>query len=416
MIRPEDTRNQAPPTGEAPTQQPGSPRPRRVTTWQKALAALILLICLIGGGFLIAQNGRSTPTPAGNSTGNSASTPVLPKPWCAASDALANNFYGTSISSLAANDVWSAGTQIRHWNGSAWSVSYTPASQQSVLRSILEIAPDNVWVVGEQQGNGMPSHPLTLHWDGSKWQSVSSPDVAAGGKNALAAVSGTSANDVWAVGFAVPLQGPIVPLIEHWNGSAWSIQQLNTSSSLQFTSVKALTSSNVWAVGYEYSTHAGKNVVQPVTEHWNGSKWSAIANPDLQASGGGNLYNINGDSASDLWAVGSQNSGSQLLTEHWNGTKWSVVANPNVPPGNSNWLASVAVSGPNNVWAVGRIAGQGGFQPFIEHWDGKAWEILQDPSGSAGELDIIANVGQQVWVIGLPRASGGHAFIETLCP
>jgi hypothetical protein len=409
MIHPEDPRTQAPPA--APTPAPGT---RKVNKWQKVLAALVLLICLVGAGFLIVQNGRSAPVASSPSSG---ATPVLPKPWCTAPNALANTFYGSSISSLATNDVWSAGAQVTHWNGNAWTVSFTPASQQDVLRSIVEIAPDDIWVVGEHQGNGMASHPLTLHWDGSKWQNVTGPDAAAGGKNALVAVSGTAANDVWAVGFSVPLAGPIAPLIEHWNGSKWSITHLSLSTSLQFTSIKALAPNNAWAVGYEYGTHAGKNFIQPVTEHWNGTHWSAITNPNLSASGGGSLYNINGDAANDLWAVGSQNSGSEMLSEHWNGSKWSIIASPQVSPSNSNWLASVAVSAPDNVWAVGRVgSSQSGFQPFIEHWNGQQWQVMQDPTNNAGELDIIANVGQQFWVVGLPRLSGGHAFIETLCP
>ena len=412
MIQPDNMHTQGGPADQGPI--PPAPRPRTITTGQKALAALVLLIVLIGGGFLIAQNGH--PEPVASTARSSAVTPVLPKPWCAAPNALANTFYGTSISSLAANDVWSAGPQVTHWNGSTWSTSFTPASPQDSLRSIVEIAPDDIWVVGEQQTSGMPSHILTLHWNGSNWQSIAAPDEAVGGKNSLVAVSATAANDVWAVGFIVPLKGPIAPLIEHWNGSKWSITRLSVSASLQLSSVKALASNDVWAVGYEYGIQAGKNVIQPVTEHWNGSKWSSVDNPDLKASGGGSLYNINGESANDLWAVGSRNNGSELLSEHWNGYKWNIVASPQVTPGNSNWLASIAVSGPNNVWAVGRVGSQSGFQPFIEHWNGQQWQVMQDPTENAGELDIITSVGQQFWIVGLPKTAGGHAFIETLCP
>ncbi len=399
-----------------PDVSPGS-QPRRVTTWQKAVAALLLLVCLIGGGFLIAQNGRPTPVASSPSVNTSASPVVLPKPWCSAPNAMANTFYGTSISSLAPNDAWSVGAQITHWNGTSWQTSFTPPSLQVSLRGIVEFAPDDVWAVGEQQTSGMPSHPLTLHWNGTSWQNIAGPDAATGGKNALVAVSGTAANDVWAVGFSVPLQGPIAPLIEHWNGTQWSIIHLSITSSLQFTSIKAITGKDAWAVGYEYGTHAGKNFIQPVTEHWNGSQWSAVANPDLSANGGGSLYSINGDSASDLWAVGSLNNGSGMLAEHWDGSRWSIITSPAVPPSNSNWLASVAVSGPNNVWAVGRVgSSQSGFQPFVEHWDGHQWQMMQDPTENAGELDNIVLVGQQFWIVGLPRTSGGHAFIETLCP
>jgi len=415
MIHQEDTGKQAAPANQLPSQQPGTPR-RKISTQAKVLGVLSLLICMVAAGFLFLQNGGE-PASTTVTAGNTLTTPVLSTPWCGAPNILVNEFAGTSLASLSATDVWSAGSLIRHWNGSAWSTSYTPSSAQSVLRGIAEITPDNVWVVGEQQTSGMPSHPFTLHWDGLNWQSVHAPDAAPGGKNALVAVSGSAANDLWAVGFAVPLQGPMVPLIEHWDGSKWSTSHLSATDSLQFTSVKALAHNNAWAVGYEYGTHAGKNEVQPVTEHWNGSKWSAIVNPDLRANGGGNLYSISGDSASDLWAVGSQNNGSAMLAEHWNGSKWSIVSSPTVTPGNSNWLASVIVSAPDNAWAVGRVASsQGGFSPFVEHWDGKQWQALQDPTGNAGELDIVTSVGSQIWIVGLPRSAGGHAFIETLCP
>ena len=60
-------------------------------------------------------------------------------------------------------------------------------------------------------------------------------------------------------------------------------------------------------------------------------------------------------SVSDVWAVGSQESGTssgQTLIEQWNGTAWSVVASPNAAVGASNLNAVAAVSA-SNVWAVG---------------------------------------------------------------
>jgi hypothetical protein len=39
-----------------------------------------------------------------------------------------------------------------------------------------------------------------LHWDGSKWSIISSPNPPGGGGNALFEVSASSANNIWAVG------------------------------------------------------------------------------------------------------------------------------------------------------------------------------------------------------------------------
>lgn len=415
MRNPEDGTSPILPGAEQPE---GDPRGRGISTRVKALAAILLLICIIGGGFLILRGsgGPSVGTTANTSSSKSAATPALVKPWCAAPASLSSNFSGVSISGLAENDVWSAGPQVMHWDGTSWKVAFNPSSPQDSLRSIVEIAPNDIWVVGEQLTNGLASHTLTMHWNGTGWQRVSSPDVTSGGKNALVSISGVAANDLWAVGFFVPQKGPLGPVIEHWNGTKWSVvNHLSGLGSVQFTSVKALTSDNAWAVGNGTSSHAGKTTLEPIIEHWNGKSWQEAKTPDLSSAGGGNLYNIGGSSASDLWAVGSANHG--MLTEHWDGKSWSVITSPSVAPDSSNWLASVAASSPDNVWAVGRVGSTGsGFQSFIEHWDGHQWIVVQNPAEDAGELDVVTAVGQQFWIVGLPKASGGRAFIETLCP
>lgn len=414
MRNPEDGTSPILPEAEQPRNNAGG---KGVSKRLKALVAVLLLICIIVGGFWIVRSGSSSPGTT-SSTGSSKSTaaPALVKPWCAPPASLSSNFSGVSISGLAENDVWSAGPQIMHWDGTGWKVAFTPSSQQDSLRSIVEIAPNDIWVVGEQLTNGLPSHTLIMHWNGTGWQRVSSPDAVNGGKNALVAVSGVAANDIWAVGFFVPQKGPLGPVIEHWNGTKWSVvNHLSSIGSAQFTSVKALSSDNAWAVGYGSSTHAGKSTIEPVTEHWDGKSWHAVANPNLSSQGGGNLYNIGGSSANDLWAVGSANHG--MLTEHWDGKSWSVITSPSVAPDSSNWLASVAASSPDNAWAVGRVGNNNaGFQSFVEHWDGHQWIVVQNPAEDAGELDIVTAVGQQFWIVGLPKASGGRAFIETLCP
>jgi hypothetical protein len=285
-----------------------------------------------------------------------------------------------------------------------------------VLRDIVEIAPDNVWAVGEQLTNGFASHPLTVHYDGKNWSVVSAPDGTAGGKNTLVAVSGSASDNVWAVGFQVPARGPLTSLIEHWDGQHWTIvKHPEPLSGLQFTSVKAFTSNDVWAVGYGSVIRGGKSLNQPVIEHWNGQSWSPVASPDLTPSGGGTLYALDGTSSDNLWAVGS--ASNRLLSEHWDGQSWKIIDTPAVPPDSSNWLASVAVSSSGGVWVVGRVRdGSNAFQPFIAHWDGHQWQVLQDSADNAGELDQITSIDGQYWIVGIPRSSGGHAFIHVLCP
>ncbi|WP_069801984.1 hypothetical protein [Thermogemmatispora onikobensis] len=387
--------------------------PRGLPGRVKLLTILLLMVCLLAGGtFFLLQSWHGSGPASGGP--NSAQAPA--RPWCASPQGLSTNFTGFGITGLSSHDVWSIGAGIMHWDGRKWNVSFRPLSAQLVLRNIVEIAPDNIWAVGEQLTNGLASHPFTVHYDGKNWSVLSAPDGAPGGKNTLVAVSGTASDNVWAVGFQVPTRGPLSSLIEHWDGKHWTIvKHPEPVSGLQFTSIKALASNDVWAVGYGSVLRDGKGVNQPVIEHWNGQSWNPVASPDLTPSGGGTLYAIDGTNSSNLWAVGS--ASNRLLSEHWDGQNWKIIDTPAVSPDSSNWLASVAVSSSGSVWVVGRVRdGSNTFQPFLGHWDGHQWQMLQDTADNAGELDQIAQIDGQYWIVGIPRSSGGHAFIHVLCP
>ena len=109
-------------------------------------------------------------------------------------------------------------------------------------------------------------------------------------------------------------------------------------------------------------------------------------------------------SANDVWAVGSgvtaSNKNEQLI-EHWDGKTWTIVANPTISQGDSA-LSGVAAISASDVWAVGG--------PLIEHWDGVAWKVVSNPGASSnGFLNAIAAISSKdVWAVG----SGNGALIE----
>jgi hypothetical protein len=113
------------------------------------------------------------------------------------------------------------------------------------------------------------------------WSTVSS-----GTTNSLYSVWGTSASDVWAVGFGTIL---------HYNGTSWSSAWSGTTQHL--LGVWGASASDVWAVGWE-TTNLG-----PVMLHYNGTSWSSVSSGTTQLLG-----DVWGSSPSDVWAVG--NSGT----------------------------------------------------------------------------------------------------------
>lgn len=153
------------------------------------------------------------------------------------------------------------------------------------------------------------------------------PGVRGPGIGEFDAVAAVSANDVWAVGDGLGT------LIAHWNGSQWSLVK-SPSPGTAFNNlygVAAASASDVWAVR-SYSNDPQNQDVQTLIEHWNGSSWSIV--PGLNPGAQGNAFNaVTAVSASNVWAVGfSYNSTfvQQTLIEHWNGSAWSVVTSPNV--------------------------------------------------------------------------------------
>src|SRR5207249_607290 len=115
------------------------------------------------------------------------------------------------------------------------------------------------------------------------------------------------------------------------------------SSNNTLRSVAAVSASDIWAVG-DYLSASGANPVnKTLIEHWNGSSWSVVASP--VGSGNDQLAAVAAVSASNIWAVG--NNGNTLI-EHWNGTSWSVVASPN-PGSVSNGLTAVAAVSASNI-------------------------------------------------------------------
>lgn len=300
-------------------------------------------------------------------------------------------------------------TLAEQWDGTKWSIVATPNSGAAfnTLTSVVTLSARNAWAVGYSAAftaTGAIFQTLIEHWNGQHWDMVPSPNAGAG-YNVLIGVTAISASDIWAVGsFAncVPnCSGPYQTLIEHWDGLSWSIvPSPNPTGSSSFTALNAVTaisSSDVWAIG---SFIAGS--YQTLIEHWDGTKWSIVSSPNVGSSSNFNdLYSITALSSSDIWAVGNYNTATnveQTLTEHWNGISWSVVVSPNMGAGNNGLQGVVAVSA-TSIWAVGFSYTDTNMpQSLIEQWNGTSWNVVTGPS--------VGSTSSVLW--GIARVPGNH--------
>jgi hypothetical protein len=332
---------------------------------------------------------------------------------------------------------------VEHWDGSQWSVvaSPSPGAEFNILQGVAADASDDAWAVGYLTDGTGKNQPLIEHWDGSTWSQSTSPSVDAGGGQ-LSGVAARSPNDVWAVGQVTVLDAHNQfdgqsPLIEHWNGSIWTVvtsaaipaPSAGGSTYNALSAVAALAPNNVWAVGEDNAPGTGgpgqSSGIQALVEHWDGVHWSLV--PAASSNSNGNaLTGIAAISSSDIWAVGSGapsrpqgcGIGSGATIEHWDGVRWTSISvpQPSGSPQQEFSLASVAAVATNNVWAVGGVLsyyrGQSSaFSPVIEHWNGSAWSTVSGPSNGtvAGLTGVAATATGSPVAVGQTEAANGPA-------
>ena len=217
-----------------------------------------------------------------------------------------------------------------HWNGTQWSVvsGVNPNTQYSPLNGVAALAEDDVWAVG-YYGSAGGVQALIEHWDGNTWTIVPSPYIGSFGSK-LQGIAALSTNDIWAVGSSHDSSNQSRTLVMHWGGSQWSIlPSPNPSGNWNvLNSVTVGAGNNVWAVGYDDVGGGGQ--YQTLIEHWDGMQWSVIPSPN-EGSTDNYLYGAAAISTADVWAVGhygSSLSGIHSLTLHWDGSQWTSVSNP----------------------------------------------------------------------------------------
>src|SRR5580698_2857238 len=123
-------------------------------------------------------------------------------------------------------------TFATHWNGTNWTSVETPnvGTGNGHLNAVLSLSPNNVWAVGLSTPTGtQQSATLTLieHFDGKVWSVVPSPNVGPNSdfqSNQLLGLTANSPDDIWAGGSYLSTDGlQTLTLVLHWDGTSWTI-------------------------------------------------------------------------------------------------------------------------------------------------------------------------------------------------
>jgi hypothetical protein len=382
---------------------------RTLRSFARAVASAGLLLVASGAG-----------SPAAASQRACAGWVVKPSPTTGAATL-------SAVAATAGKDVWAVGsynvggaykTLIEHWDGGRWSIvpSPNPAAgfhTTNTLGAVVALTPKNAWAFGFFEKATTSFRTLVEHWDGSRWSVVPSRNSGPG-ENTLLGAAARSGTDIWAVGYRSD-PGHRRTLTEHWNGVTWSIvasPSVGSGDNFLFAAATAQ-GRPVWAVGSD-SVSFG----QTLAVRWNGTAWTRgnTANP---GDGDRFLFGVTVPAPRYALAVGSALRGNQTraLAERWTGSGWSVV--PAASPGaDYNALQAVAAASTSSAWAVGaRRAAQGSaFRTLTEHWNGRSWTVAPSPSPGSGD-DTLFGVtkvpgGSGYWAVG---TAGGDTLTEEHC-
>jgi hypothetical protein len=312
-------------------------------------------------------------------------------------------------------------TMAEHWNRGGWAIQPTPnpAGPTATLTSVSCPSAAGCIAVGIHSPAGIGGeHLLAERWNGVSWTLQSAPEPAGASESELYALSCGSAASCTAVGQYFASGGSELPLVEHWNGTAWTVQHVPFVKDADglLGGVSCPTATNCEAVGSYGTFNQNSNLF---AEHWNGTQWTfqtvptpggtsfllnsvscpqpehctavGLAENDTQVVGsivartngsawtlqkdatpaGTELYGVSCASAQSCTAVGANAANAAFfntgIAEYWNGTRWALQATP-VPQTNTHGaaLSGISCATLTACTAVG-VYGHPGDRPLADH-------------------------------------------------
>ena len=256
-----------------------------------------------------------------------------------------------AIAADAANDIWAVGSYFtsssgstvpltEHFDGTSWSVVSAPGVSGDDSFYGVSVVSGQAFAAGAS--GGAPTVTLAEHYVSGSWTIMTTPNVATRGTPTPARRAGTQR-------LTSPRVAPRTRIHPN-SGTGGAILE----------GIAAISPTDVWAVGLTAGVFGSNNLI----EHWDGSAWSIVppgSNPMPTDSFG--VAAVPG--ATTLWAVG----GAGPYIQQWLGSVWQS-ATVAAPANSSSELLAVAAVSAANAWAVGYSSDitSGLSQTLIEHY------------------------------------------------
>lgn len=275
--------------------------------------------------------------------------------------------FGSGFGQARSGGGWAAS-----YNGRSWRTTVTRGSMRPGFSAVTCTSRSFCMTVGANN-----QQTIGERWNGRRWSAVSTITPAGGGDEGLTAVSCTASRNCWAVGFTHgAMSTPADELLEHWNGSRWSLASPGPIHGF-LTSISCASASSCWVTG-----------LSTALAHWNGSRWRLVS-----LDGKYTQTIVSCPKATECWVLAKH--GYLLAALHLVGSRWSSAPIASGPQLASDTIQGVACGSEADCWAVGSGPARSGSTasaPFAEQWDGSAWKVakLTGSAAARGYLTAVA--------------------------
>jgi hypothetical protein len=280
------------------------------------------------------------------------------------------------------------------WNGKEWMIVSSVAGEVRKVSCIEE----GCFMVGASGGSAETWIVFKLNgaWGVEK---IEPPLPGGSSESLLEGVSCSGESACTAVGSYKGSEGTYHPLVERWNGTAWSLQ--SAPGPAEGTAQNAM--QGVSCAGASSCMAVGEAAGRPVAETWNGSAWSRSAAPPMPSGAKGATFAaVSCGSVKVCMAVGDSYEGTgteKALAERWSGGTWSIITTPG-PAGAKGFvdLTDVACLSPNACFSAGYYAPEvsGGaplsLKTLVGSWEGTEWTVLTTPNLASQTFDALAGI------------------------
>lgn len=250
--------------------------------------------------------------------------------------------------------------------------------QSNWISSVSASSAANAWAVGQDSFTSSCDMCLfTAHWNGKKWQTISTPPGLLHQINRLVgytAVAATTGKRAWIFAWGEDNElGTTELSAVEWTGTSWSPVH-NFPGSPSLTAAAASGPSDVWGFGA-----TGGRGQTPWAVHYNGTRWSQVAIPV-------SVSQASGSAAAGDWVTGTVAAHpGRVEVLHWSKGGWRNVALPKISVAKGEQLLPglIAAVTPANVWATVSVGPPTGvvLSTVLLHWNGKAWSRVPLPKG-----------------------------------